>query len=250
MILLTFNIYKPDFLSKKIQQVSYENWAKTEEKNIDTILKNLQKHEVFATFFVTVPLVELLQNTLLLITKSGHEIALYYDGEDFTQVKSAKIFLEKLTGKTIKGIRQKEHAISVNSVQELGCNYLSEIDKSDAFFMFKKLERNTQISEEKGIQIIPESISSISQLPINEFVFQYVPISYYNNMILETLRNNDFLQFYLDSWQFSDFKNPEISLPFYKRYNLGSSLNQKFTAFLQFCEEKEIAISRVKDYLF
>ena len=40
------------------------------------------------------------------------------------------------------------------------------------------------IVEENGVSIVPESISPYSQLPYNDFVFQALPMQYYQNMVL------------------------------------------------------------------
>jgi hypothetical protein len=85
-------------------------------------------------------------------------------------------------------------------------NYVSNIDNANILFPFKRLKRDTEITEEDGLSIVPESISPYSQLPYNDFVFQILPMKYYQNMVLETLKNDEFVLIYLNSWQFTDFK--------------------------------------------
>ncbi len=97
--------------------------------------------------------------------------------------------------------------IAQENLKLLEFNYVSNIDNANILFPFKRLKRNTEITEEDGLSIVPESISPYSQLPYNDFVFQILPMKYYQNMVLETLQNEEFVLIYLNAWQFTDFKN-------------------------------------------
>ncbi|MEF9479943.1 hypothetical protein OWR28_21510 [Chryseobacterium sp. 1B4] len=97
-------------------------------------------------------------------------------------------------------------------------NYVSNIDNANILFPFKRLKRDTEIIEEDGLSIVPESISPYSQLPYNDFVFQILPMKYYQNMVLETLQNEEFVLIYLNTWQFTDFKNTALIFLFTAAY--------------------------------
>ena len=114
----------------------------------------------------------------------------------------------------------------------------------------KRLKRSTEIFEENGLSIIPESISPYSQIPYNDFVFQVVPLKFYQNMVVETLKNEDFVLIYLNSWQFTDLEKHQFQVPFYRKYNSGRRMENKLEDFLQWMNENEFAFSRMKDFVF
>ena len=100
------------------------------------------------------------------------------------------------------------------------------------------------------MSIIPESISPYSQLPYNDFTFQIIPQKFYQNMVVETLKNEEFVVIYLNAWQFTDFSKHHFDIPFYRKINSGKSMEDKLTEFLTWINEEEHATSRMKDYLF
>ena len=152
--------------------------------------------------------------------------------------------------KQIRGIRQKEIKYPLEDLKSLEFNYVSNIDNSNILFPFKRLKRDTEILENNGVSIVPESISPYSQLPYNDFVFQALPMTYYQNMVFETLKSEEFVLIYINSWQFTDFKKNGLKVPFYRRYNSGKKMEDKLDALLTFINEKELATSRMKDYIF
>ncbi len=118
------------------------------------------------------------------------------------------------SGKTDPGIRQKDVKVPQEELKMMEFNYVSNIDNANILFPFKRLKRDTEITEEDGLSIVPESISPYSQLPYNDFVFQILPMKYYQSMVVETLQNEEFVLIYLNSWQFTDFKNTDLMFLF------------------------------------
>jgi hypothetical protein len=218
--------------------------------NTKSVLRILDIHEVKASFFIEISIVEKLKNLLKAISAQGHEIAFYNKNSSASQIEVTKKSTEEFLDKQIRGIRQKEFKISENDLKLMGFNYISNIDHADILFPFKRLKRDSEISEENGISIVPESISPYSQLPYNDFVFQTLPMKYYQNMVFETLKNDDFVLVYLDVWQFTDVKKYQFKVPFYRRYNCGKKMEDKLEDFLAWINEKELATSRMKDYIF
>jgi len=218
--------------------------------NTKSVLRILDIHEMKASFFIEISIVEKLKNLLKAISAQGHEIAFYNKNSSASQIEETKKSTEEFLDKQIRGIRQKEFKISDNDLKLMGFTYISNIDHADILFPFKRLKRDSEISEENGISIVPESISPYSQLPYNDFVFQTLPMKYYQNMVFETLKNDDFVLVYLDVWQFTDVKKYQFKVPFYRRYNCGKKMEDKLEDFLAWINEKELATSRMKDYIF
>lgn len=250
MILLTFNLIPVSAPLKKGSEISEAERTEITQKNTNSLLRILELYDIKATFFVEISLVETLKSLLKKIAGKGHEISFYNQNSTLQEIEEAKFSLQNFIEKNIRGIRQKEISHSVSELKNLEFSYISNIENANILFPFKRLQRSTEITEESGISIIPESISPYSQLPYNDFVFQMLPQTYYRNMVLETLKADDFVLIYLNSWQFTDFNKYPFKIPFYRKLNSGRKMEDKLEDLLKWINERELATSRIKDYIF
>lgn len=250
MVLLTFNITCIEAGVKNGSQISDDERLKITEDNTKAILKILDIHDIKSSFFVEISLTEKLQNLIKAISSKGHEIAFYNKGSNPEEIENAKKNIQDLLEKQIRGIRQKDVKVSQEILKMMEFNYVSNIDNANILFPFKRLKRDTEITEEDGLSIVPESISPYSQLPYNDFVFQILPMKYYQNMVLETLQNEEFVLIYLNTWQFTDFNKYRFDIPFYRSLFSGKKMEDKLDALLTFLNDREMATSRMKDYIF
>ncbi|KFF20810.1 polysaccharide deacetylase family protein [Chryseobacterium sp. JM1] len=250
MILLTFNILNIEAEAKNSVQISDEERLKITEDNTKAILRILDIHDIKASFFVEISIAEKLQNLIKAISSKGHEIAFYNFNSNLQEIEEVKKNIQDLLEKQIRGIRQKDCKLPQENLKSLEFNYVSNIDNADVLFPFKRLKRDTEINEEDGLSIVPESISPYSQLPYNDFVFQILPMNYYQSMVFETLKNDDFVLIYLNSWQFTDFKKYRFDIPFYRSLFSGKKMEDKLDALLTWVNEHDMATSRMKDYIF
>ncbi|HCA06445.1 polysaccharide deacetylase family protein [Chryseobacterium sp.] len=250
MILLTFNILNIEAEAKNSVQISDEERLKITEDNTKAILRILDIHDIKASFFVEISIAEKLQNLIKAISSKGHEIAFYNFNSNLQEIEEVKKNIQDLLEKQIRGIRQKDYKLPQENLKSLEFNYVSNIDNADVLFPFKRLKRDTEINEEDGLSIVPESISPYSQLPYNDFVFQILPMNYYQSMVFETLKNDDFVLIYLNSWQFTDFKKYRFDIPFYRSLFSGKKMEDKLDALLTWVNEHDMATSRMKDYIF
>lgn len=207
-------------------------------------------HGIRSTFFIGVDLVESLGPLMKKLVSKGHEVALYNHGSSQEDVLNAKDFTESITEKPVKGIRRKTARLSNQELADMGFIYVSDIENAGILFPFKRLERTTEIFEDCGLSIIPESISPYSQIPYNDFVFQMLPMEYYKSMATETLKNEEFVLIYLNTWQFTDRKSSGLKFPFYRKINSGRKMEDKLEEFLTWIDDKEHATTRIKDYIF
>ncbi|WP_080778687.1 polysaccharide deacetylase family protein [Chryseobacterium phocaeense] len=250
MILLTFNILNIEAEAKNSFSISDEERLKITEDNTKAVLRILDIHDIKASFFIEISIAEKLQNLIKAISSKGHEIAFYNLNSDLQKIEEVKKNIQDLLEKQIRGIRQKDVKLPQENLKLLEFNYISNIDNADILFPFKRLKRDTVINEEDGLSIVPESISAYSQLPYNDFVFQILPTKYYQSMVFETLKNDDFVLIYLNSWQFTDFKKYRFEIPFYRSLFSGKKMEDKLDALLTWINENDMATSRMKDYIF
>ena len=250
MILLTFNIINHHRKFRKNELMSDDEILKITENNVSSILRILENHHVLASFFIEISLVDKVKPLIKKIVSKGHEIALYNDNSEISEIETVKRNTEDFIEKIIRGIRQKDVTVSVNELKQMEFSYISNIENANILFPLKRLQRSTEIIEENGVSIIPESISPYSQIPYNDFVFQTVPLKFYQNMVNETLKNEDFILIYLNSWQFTDFEKFRFRIPFYRKYTSGRTMSDKLESFLKWLNENELACARVKDFVF
>ncbi|KPH13036.1 polysaccharide deacetylase family protein [Chryseobacterium sp. ERMR1:04] len=250
MVLFTFNIVNIEAKTKNDLQITDEERLGITENNTKAILRILDIHDVKASFFVEISIAEKLKNLIKAISSQGHEIAFYNKDSTLQEIEETKKNTQDLLEKQIRGIRQKDCKLPQENLKLLEFNYVSNIDNANILFPFKRLKRNTEITEEDGLSIIPESISPYFQLPYNDFMFQILPMKYYKNMVFETLKNDDFVLIYLNSWQFTDFKKYQFDIPFYRSLFSGRKMEDKLDALLTWINENDMATSRMKDYIF
>ncbi|KFF26322.1 polysaccharide deacetylase family protein [Chryseobacterium vrystaatense] len=250
MILLTFNILNIEAADQKTVEISDVERLKITVDNTKAILRILDIHDIKASFFVEISIAEKLQNLIKAISSKGHEIAFYNKDSSLQQIEETKKNIQALLEKQIRGIRQKDFKQPQDSLKLLEFNYVSNIDNANILFPFKRLKRNTEITEEDGLSIVPESISPYFQLPYNDFMFQILPMKYYRNMVFETLKNDDFVLVYINSWQFTDFKKYKFDIPYYRSLFSGKKMEDKLDALLTWINENDMATSRMKDYIF
>lgn len=250
MILLSFNIINHNQNFRNGNEITEIERLNIIQKNISSILRILETNNVLATFFVEISLAEKLQNTIKKIVSKGHEIAFYNQNSTAEEITQVKTLIENFIEKNIRGIRQKEISFQPESLKLLEFSYVSNIENANVLFPFKRLQRSTEVYEIHGLSCIPESISPYSQLPYNDFVFQILPLKYYQSMVFETIKNEDFVLIYLDTRQFTDYKEFNFKIPFYRKWNSGRKMEDKLDEFLGWANENELAFSRMKDYLF
>ncbi len=250
MVLLTFNvnIYENGVVLN--QKHNQDSLIKAIEEKTEVLLLLLELHEFQATFFIEISIAERLEKLLKKISFNGHEIALYNINStvDFTEITKQNI--EDILDKPIRGLRQKQHQFSYQEIQKMEFKYVSEIDESSINFLWRKLTSRTYLHIENDVNVIPESQSPYSQLPFNDYVLQVTPMKYYENMLLESLKNNDYVMIYANAWQLFSSSESPFRLPFYKKINNGRKFEDRLEQLFQFIDENEIAVARMKDYLF
>lgn len=250
MILLTFNVLTHEEKLKSGIEITAAELQKITVNNVESVLRILENHDLKCTFFIGTKIVADSYPLLKKIIAAGHEIGFFNEGIAVEPLRELKKTTENILGKQIKGFRQRKHLLSYALLKELGFNYVSNLEHSAILFPFKRLERSTEIIEKDGISIVPDSISPYSQLPYNDFVFQVIPIQFYENMVNETLKNDQFVMIYLDISQFTDLQRFPFKIPFYRKLNSGKKMEDRLEHFLNWITKHEHATARMKDYLF
>lgn len=250
MILLTFNIVNADRVLKNGRGFSIGENVGITVQNTNAILRSLEQHGILATFFIEVSLLSEIPTLLKRIINEGHELGFYNLNSTLAEITDSKKNTEELIGKQIRGIRTKETQFALSDLHELRFNYISLIEETAVIFPFKRFVRKSPFTEKNGLSILHESISRYSQIPYNDLMFQIIPLSYYENMVTETIKKDEFVLIYLNSWQFTDFEKYDFKVNFIKKHNSGKKLHDKLEEFLQWINENQLAYSRIKDFMF
>ena len=250
MILLTFNIINPDRAFKNVGGLSDQELLEITIQNTKAILRSLGNKEIRATFFIEISLIPNLEKLIKRIIDDGHEISFFNIDSTLSQLEEVKKWTEALIDKQIRGIRMKENDFALSEIFNLRFTYVSLDEDTALIFPFKRFERKAPFTEQNGLTILHESISRYSQIPYNDFIFQIIPLSFYESMVIETIKKDEFVFVYLNSWQFTDFEKKSFDVSFYKKYNSGKKLHDKLDDFCNWMIENELANARVKDFAF
>lgn len=247
MVLLSFNLTSSaDYLQNKLK-ISDDHLIEILSDNTESILRTLEQHEVDATFFIAGELLRPLSSLVQQMYKHRHEVAVFqrdasHDPGFFDQ-------LTQIIGKSPKGLRIKKGSIDSAKIRSQGYFYVSQLQDTGLLDLLNVKDFVKSIYTENDLEIIPESRSPYTRLPYNETVFQYIPMKYYQNMVLETLKNSEYVSVYLNMLQFTDFDAAGLRVPFYRKYNTGKKLDDKLNEFLSFVNDNDFATSIMKDYL-
>lgn len=252
MVLLSFNIISPEIPLKDKDLVPEEELLRITFNGTKKIIDVLEKNYVFCTFFIEVSLVEKMPELLKLIIKKGHELGILNQNSTEEEIVKAKLKAEELTGKFISGIRQfPKFKYSSDVVKRMKFSYHSSMYFSNIFWLDNKGFEKKTVYEENELVIVPDSWSTYSKLPYNDFTFQMIPLFFYKNMINNSMKGDDeYIVIYLNSWQFVELNHSKFGLPLYRKYNLGRQMEDKLGRFLLFLEESEWAVNRMKDFFF
>ena len=250
MILLTFNIFNADRVFKNTSALSGDEMLEITIQNTKAILRSLESQGILATFFIEIPLIPKLEKLIKRIINEGHEISFYNIDSSLETIELHKKNTEDLIGKQIRGIRMRLNDFDLSDLHHLRFTYITLEEDTTLIFPFKRFERKAPFTEENGLSMLHESISPYSQIPYSDFIFQVMPNSFYQSMVIETIKKDEFVLVYVNSWQFSDFEKLRFEVPFYKKYNSGQKLHDKLDHFLRWINEEALAFSRVKDFIF
>ena len=248
MILLTFNIVDSDPALKNKEAYHAAERLEITIQNTNAILRSLENAEILATFFIEISLVSQLEKLVKKIVMKGHEIGLLSIGATLQEIEEAKTITEERIGKQIRGIRLPENGIVFSDLHQLRFTYASLNEDTAMIFPFRRFERKAPFTEQNGLTILHESISRYSQIPYSDYIFQIMPLSLYKNMVIDTIKMDEFVLIYLSSWQFTDFEKYDFNVSFHRKYYTGKKLHDKLEDFFAWMNQQEIAFSRIKDF--
>lgn len=250
MILLTFNIFNLQNPAGKSEELTDAENLEITIQNTNAILRSLDRADILATFFIEISLVPQLNLLIKKINQKGHEISLLNFDSTKEEIESVKFSTQDFIGKKIRGIRLKEGSFTFSELHHLGFTYVSLNDDMKLMFPLKRFERKAPFTEQHGLTILHESISRYSQIPYNDYIFQALPLLFYKTMVTETIKKDEFVLIYLDSWQFTDYQKYNFGLPAHKKYKTGKKMQDKLDRLLRWMNEEQIAFSRIKDFAF
>ena len=248
MILLTFNILNLKDSAGNVEELTHAENLEITIQNTNAILRSLDSADILATFFIEISIIPELKLLIKKINQQGHEVAFLNIDSTKEEIESVKINTQDFIGKRIRGIRLKEGSFTFSELHHLGFTYVSLDDDIKLLFPLKRFERKAPFTEQNGLIILHESISRYSQIPYNAYIFQALPLPFYKTMVIETIKKDEFVLIYLNSWQFTDFQKYDYGLPFHKKYKTGKKLHDKLDRFLDWMNEEQIAYSRIKDF--
>ncbi|MCT4084121.1 polysaccharide deacetylase [Elizabethkingia anophelis] len=251
MILLTFNLRSFQVPTEKQGLFTMKELDEVSVKGVQGLLRILENAEIQATFFIESHFAERNPELIKSIAAKNFGIAHWYTEENTDQLAESKKILQEISGKKIFGIRYAPHCdVSADDLKKLDYVYDASFEPRDISQYLKKITRKTTHYVKDDIMYLPVSQSPMTRLPFSDFSFQFLPLRYYEGMVLETVNQDEYTLLYYYPWQFMNVKSPDYGLPFYRKYNLGDKMYHKFSEFLKWINENDFATATLKEYFF
>ena len=273
---LSFDIeewFQVENLKRAITRNDWKAKKSSVVKNTDLILEILDKHNIYATFFILGWVAEKNPGLVKKISSSGHEIASHGMGHELTynltdkeleeDISISKKILEDLSGKMVQGYRAPNFSVNDRLVRILIKNELKYDSSYNPFSLNKRYGSITMSMKRIGnifkiedrLFEIPISSLNILSFPLpfgGGAYFRIIPSRIFIKSVKNIIYQEKFYNFYLHPWEFEPdqprIKN--IKLNYKIRHYTGLSKTLiKFDNFLYNLKDIDCQFMRMSDYL-
>ena len=242
-ILLTFDVEEFDLPLEYDKSISLEEQFETGKKGLDEIEKLISSHGISTTMFTTGRFALQYPDTMKQLS-TLHEIASHsFSHTNFEKddLLKSRLILEKITGKTIKGLRMpRMKKITMSMVKEAGYKYDSSINPTYIPGRYNNRHLPRVFYKEETILRLPISVTPNLRIPLFWLAFKNFPYNLYRKLALQTLKKDAYLSLYFHNWEFTDVS--KFPLPAYLIRHSGNALLEKMNTFItDFKNEAEFA---------
>ncbi len=263
-ILLTFDIEEFDLPLEFDKKISEEEQFEISRKGTEKIFDLLEKNNIEATFFVSAKFAKQYPELIKKISQV-HEVGLhcYEHRDDYSKMneeealerlKNGKDLIEKIINKKIIGFRAPRYQYpDYKIIKELGFRYDSSllpayIPLSSTYTLgkFNNLFKDRRSFKEKGLWILPITVTPLIRIPFTWITFRNLNSFYYKISTYLNLLNNDFINLVLHPWEFVDLE--KMDLPKLIKRNTGDKLINKLQDYIN--NYKRYDFTTISSYLF
>lgn len=205
-ILVSFDVEEFDLPLEYNLPISTEEQLQTGYNGLMEILPLLHTPHIHTTLFTTAFFAEQYPEVIQSLS-AKHEIASHtYHHSSFKteDLKTSKEALEKITGKTVTGLRMpRMKQVPASDVREAGYLYNSSINPTWVPGRYNNLKLPRRPSGDGGIIQFPVSVTPHLRIPLFWLLFKNIPYLLYRQLVLQTLKKDGCVCLYFHPWEFT-----------------------------------------------
>ena len=222
-ILLTFDVEEFDLPLEYNLPINELEQMEIGKRGADEMKRIIETQNIPTTLFTTANFAEhfpVMINELSQKNEIGSH-AFYHSSFEKADLLNSKLSLEKITGKSVKGLRMPRFKkVDINWIKEAGYEYDSSINPTYMPGRYNNLRISRKLYVEQEFLRLPVSVSATFRFPLFWMAFKNIPYPIYKKMALDTLKKDGYLSLYFHPWEFTDISN--WKLPFYlKKHSAG-----------------------------
>lgn len=227
-VLLTFDVEEFDMPLEYGQQVSLQQQFKTGFEGFEVVMNILEKEAVTATLFTTANFANEYAAYMQTIDER-HEIAshtFYHGSFKNEDLLLSRVALEKITGRTVKGLRMpRMRAVEMSEVKAAGYTYDSSINPTwiPGRYNNRHLPRTAYMQE--GILRLPASVTPNLRIPLFWLSFKNFPYTLFLSWVKKTIEKDGYVCLYFHPWEFVELD--VYNIPTYTKRWAGNELQQR-----------------------
>jgi len=254
MILLSFDVEEFDVPDEFGYPILFEEQIEISRKGTHRILDVLEKHQVKATFFITVQFALYAREVVDRIVNDGHEIGshgFYHSQFSEADLETSRIQLETLGKCEVKGYRMpRMMPVSEEAIKKAGYIYNSSLNPTWVPGRYNNLSKPRTFFYEHDVLQLPRSVTPWFRLPLFWITFHVMPLWLYFHFCKLTLKKDGYLNLYFHPWEFMDLKDhPRFKLPFYITKNSGELLVNRLDQLIHYFKLRKERFGRTDSFI-
>lgn len=259
--ILTFDLEKFVRPVEKNLDYNEDELFEVSKQGLDRIMEILRRHGIKSTFFVTYDFAKKYSKMIKKLSSEGHEIALHAynhsdnylhsDKEDtYDKLKKAKRYLEKISGKNIKGFRSPQcRILDFNILEKLGISYDSSLHPTYVPGKYFHLFSRRRPFYDGKILEIPVSVAAFFRLPFSWLWFRNFGLFYEKACTRLNLLNSDYVNLYFHPWDFADLEKYEGIIEGWYLRNTGKKFASMIEKYIKYCKKMGLYSVTISDYI-
>jgi len=227
-ILLSFDVEEFDIPLEYGCNLSLNEQMEIGKKGLDVISEILDIQSIECTLFTTANFAQHFPSKILQLS-NNHEIAshtFYHSSFKKEDLKNSRGVLEAITSKKVYGLRMpRMRKIDPTWIHEAGYSYDSSLNPTWIPGKYNNLSSPRSVHCEKGLTVVPVSVSANLRIPLFWLSFKNFPYWYYKKIALQSLKKDGHLCIYFHPWEFTNIDN--YGLPIMVKRKLGDQLVER-----------------------
>lgn len=229
-------------------------------EGLQRVLSVLDRYDIKATFFVTLPFAKKNKQLIKELIKKGHEIASHgYDHshrykvmnkkESLDYLTKSRKELEKLFKIKIEGFRapQMSHP-DYDVIKNAGFEYDSSCHPTFLPGYYFNLFMSRKITKKGKLVVVPVSVAPFVRLPFSWLWFRFFGLWYTKLCSNLCFLVDEYINIYFHPWDFADIHRVKELWWLIKR-NSGEKAIKKLNKYILWLRKKKVRFITVSEYL-